>query len=529
MLNAEQQRAVDSNARKILCKASAGSGKTRILIERITRLVKEGVNPSDILALTFTNNSAFEMRERFKKANPDKQSPMFCTFHSFCYRLIAEDARVRAAMGYSTIPEIADEKTIKRLETEVKQQLGTKLSGAKLSGKSPLTANEKFDYDIYWKNYRKKLIIANLITFDTLCWEVCDLFINNLKIVETYKEQYKHIVVDEFQDTGTDLWLFVRSFNQSNLFVVGDENQAIYQFRGGDSSIIKSLAVNPDWEVITLFRNYRSTKQICSYANNIYGDNTSLIMQSERDGCEVITVEPPSLTEAVQYVLHEGSDTQERSTAILCRSNAEADSVKQILDSRNIPYNTNKADNSAVDLLRSVDDLEYRLGWLSSKLDAAQYTQWIRLCAVDRSFRTWDAFAYHYGDDWRIKKDIERLRQIEYLMSDSSLPYERARSIITFLTGKEIPGFGSFTGSDLADDESTLKFCADYCTSCPESNLYIGTIHSSKGLEYDIVHVLGVGSPSFKIDGEEMLNLFYVAVTRCRNELYVYRRCDYYG
>ena len=493
---------------------------TKVLIERITRLVNDGVSPRGILALTFTNAAAFEMKERFKKANPDKQSPMFCTFHSFCYRLIAEDARVRAAIGYSTVPDIADDTAMKRLETEVKQQLGIKLSGATLSGKSPLTAKERFEYNVYWKNYRKKLRDQNLITFDTLISGVCDLFVKCHECTVSYAKQFIHIANDEFQDTDPRQWEFIQSFKKSCLYVCGDPSQAIYSFRDADSSIIKSLASNPEWEVIKLFRNYRSTKQICEYANSIYGDDSALVMKSERDGAEVNVVDADS-HRLICNVKDELMSYPNSSIAILCRSNAEVDEIKQLLDTAGIKYSTNKTDSSAVDMLRSVDDLEYRLGWLSSKLDAAQYTQWIRLCAIDESFKTWDAFEYHYGGDWRIKDDIKKIMQLQRMMTDVSLPYERARGILSIL-GKEISGFGSLTAKDLSDDKFTLKFCMDYCERAVESSLYVGTIHSVKGLEYDIVHVVGVNGKSFRLKGEEMLNLFYVACTRARDELYVY-------
>jgi DNA helicase-2/ATP-dependent DNA helicase PcrA len=193
MLNEQQQQAVDSNAKKILVLAGAGTGKSTVLLSRIARLLNDGVNPSGILALTFTNAAAFEMDERYRKSNQGRALPVFGTFHSFCYRLIAKDAEVRQAIGYSQTPKLAEESLIKRLEVLTKQQLGTKLSNAKLDGKSSLTAKEKFEFDLYWKQYRKILKNENSITFDIMCYDICELFSSNHPSIEKYKNRYTHM------------------------------------------------------------------------------------------------------------------------------------------------------------------------------------------------------------------------------------------------------------------------------------------------------------------------------------------------
>ena len=137
-LNAGQLEAVNSKSKKILCLAGAGTGKTHTMIERISRIASEE-NPESILALTFTNAAAFEMKERYIKRNPGKRVPEFRTFHGFCYSVICRNSSVRTKLGYSTIPSICTEAQVKQIETRARLELNIKLSSIKLSGKTPVT------------------------------------------------------------------------------------------------------------------------------------------------------------------------------------------------------------------------------------------------------------------------------------------------------------------------------------------------------------------------------------------------------
>ena len=147
-LNEQQYEAAHSNERTILCLAGAGCGKTKTLLARIERLIREGVPPTSILSLTFTNAAAFEMKERYKKIpnlDHSKGTPEFRTFHSFCYSLIVKDPAVRARIGYTKVPEICDDARLKEIKTKVKLQLGIKLTEAELESDQPLATREKND------------------------------------------------------------------------------------------------------------------------------------------------------------------------------------------------------------------------------------------------------------------------------------------------------------------------------------------------------------------------------------------------
>ena len=148
MFTEEQEAVISSKHNRIVCLACAGSGKTTVLIERVNRLISEGISHNHILILTFTNAAAHEMKQRYCFKYGSRCIPMFCTFHSFCYQLILNDAHIRKYLKYSSIPQIADESKIKQLETTAKLQTNCKLSKAKLTGQTPLKPNEKFIYNV---------------------------------------------------------------------------------------------------------------------------------------------------------------------------------------------------------------------------------------------------------------------------------------------------------------------------------------------------------------------------------------------
>ena len=156
-MNDQQLNAVNSDAKRLLVLAGAGTGKTTTMLARISRLVENGVKPTEILVLTFTNSAACDMKERYMRSHDTDTMPQFCTFHSFCYRLITSDFDVRRKLGYSTVPSVASSSDISKIKTTCIQQCGTKLSLGKLEGKIPLLAKEKFQYDVFWKRYNQLL------------------------------------------------------------------------------------------------------------------------------------------------------------------------------------------------------------------------------------------------------------------------------------------------------------------------------------------------------------------------------------
>lgn len=538
--NIHQLEAINTDANKLLCLAGAGTGKTASMIARLCRLVKDGVDPNSILVLTFTNAAAFEMKERYQKQNVVGRCPEFRTFHSFCYHLISVDRNVLTAIGYSSVPAIAQESEAKRIETEAIMRVGLKLSKQKKEGSVPLTMKEEYDLKLFRKTQQKMMQSKELITFDYLCSSVCDLFIRNDESVSRYKNQFKYVFVDEFQDTDKLQWSFVSSFTDSKLFVVGDALQAIYGFRGADSSIIKSIAENPVWSVVKLSDNYRSTSNICNYANtnSIYAsDRYRIEIHSDKEG-ELVHQYPYHSrfnqidSNAMNKVIDELGHLKENQTcAILFRTNREVEQAMDLLRENSIAYTACKSNYDCIHYLNSVTSNQYALDWLSTFLNADAYANWIRVstgieleCEDSSQLTTvlFTKFCELYKNNMKILERLSTLSEIRTIMRDRSKQiFQKCKDIFDLLGLESIP---------FESNATSIRELCDYLLQCIESikssELYVGTIHSVKGLEFDSVYLLGVDGNTFHLTDEENCNLFYVGITRAKSSLSVFKeRC----
>lgn len=531
-LNSAQERAVMSDARKILCLAGAGTGKTYTMIARIKRLVDSGVNPEHILALTFTNAAAFEMKDRFSRLTDSVRLPEFRTFHSFCYHLISSSVSVRMALGYFSIPTVAEPEDLKQIEQVCLMKLGIKQSYKSLAASTDLRDQDKLK--VYNKAFHQEMKARGLITFDRLCYGVCEMFVNNKPYIMKYKDQYEYIFVDEFQDTDPKQWEFVSSFPDSNLFVVGDALQAIYGFRGADSSIIKSVANDDEWEVIRLVENYRSTGSICTYANgnSKHADSSYRVdIVSARSIGQAVDVIPCKLRgsqylapEAFETVVEDWQKQSNCSGAILCRTNAEVKAVCDELTNRGVDYVSGKQNDEAVHLIKAALDSKYAVDWLSTYLNAEKYAQYVRVETIteypdDTDRNRLNRFISMYRNVMQISYRWKAIQRIWELSQDTEeLAISRWGRLCRYLR-IDVPD-----PEDLADDagwQDMLNLLIEAATISKESSLYVGTIHSSKGLEYDVVYLLHVGSHTFKLIDEANKNLFYVGITRARDRLVV--------
>lgn len=530
-LNEQQQQVVDSNSSRILCLAGAGAGKTATMIQRISRLVKEGVSPSNILVLTFTNAAGFEMKERYKNANPKQMIPEFRTFHSFCYSLIVRDARVRLKIGYRDVPKVVEDTELKRLYTQTKMQLGITLSEGKLKGKVGLNKTEKEQVDLYYKALNKAIKDENIITFDRLSTLISNLFVKNDDTVLKYKSQYQYIFVDEFQDTDPEQIKFLNSFESAHFCFVGDCLQNIYKFRGCTNDIIKLLSKDNSWEKIKLYQNYRSTNQICKFANNMstYADDEYRIeMNGQRDGdkVEVISGSCSSFKHVVDSdcvdMLIERLRESKGDVAILCRTNREVDYMQNVLSMNEIECYSGKADLESKHILKSVQTNEYMLDWLATFLNAQKYGEYIRLAAQQENPDIrW--FLKEYGNLPQICDRAKQIIAIRNTLSDKNKPsISKCVDVLTTL--------GLFKDSMILENlpesnRDIIDYILDMIDKSSESQIYVGTIHSSKGLEYDNVFILNVDDTPFRLSkGEEELNLYYVAITRAKNKLTIFKR-----
>lgn len=516
--------AVDSPDHSFITEHGIVTHNTHTMIQRISRLTSEdNISPESILVLTFTNNAAQEMKSRYNRIHgKDKKSPTFGTFHSFCYRLIIQDSKILQSLGYTQIPSIADDTVIRQIQTLAKEQLGIKLSDAKLHGKSPISKSEQFYVDIYNKQINKLLKQKNLITFDIMCYEICKLFSQNSHLVAFYKQRYRYIFIDEFQDTDHKQWDFAKSFTDSNLFLVGDCKQNLYTFRGSDSSIIKELATNPDWELIKLSENYRSTNEICEYSNKIHSrawkDSAyNLAITSTVHGVPVVE------RSELDYKSHDilsvlsGAEPSE-SIAILCRTNYEVSDIKALCTQHGLRFITNHKNIDLYHQLKSAVDSEYMIEYLSGKLNVSDYSDWIKLSTIDSKYNDVNEFVMLYSNNPQVSGDIKEIANLKSIICNDDEP------IISRISNLAAKCRFNIDYSVIPTSEASFK---DYIYSIADSldsdsGIYIGTIHSAKGLEYDHVHVLGLNSGKFTLDCEDNLNIFYVACTRAKKSLTVY-------
>lgn len=532
-LNSEQLTAVNSKSDRILCLAGAGAGKTRVFIERISKLVDDGIFPSSILALTFTNAAAAEMRERYETKHVGQLTPQFRTFHSFCYSLLCKDTALRSALGYDKVPEIASESQEKDIKERARTQCRIKLSVDELSHRELLSKKEQFQAELYDKAVWRLMKQENVITFDKLNSEVADLFAADHISTHPYKQQYKYIFVDEFQDTDGYQIKFLNSFNNTNFYFCGDCLQNLYSFRGTSNEYIKALSESDGWEKIKLYTNYRSTSEIVEFANKFskgYAKDAYRVeMTATRSGDAVVTkiIDRPSNysainTDSIDDVLDELKSLSGTS-AILVRTNKELSEVTSYLKSNNIEF-TSSRDTKTMHLLECSISDKYMIGWLASYLTSDKYGEYIRVSS-QKSAPDINWFLNSYGNNTNISRDADKISKLRNIATDPKPVANKIKEVSSLLKikGMPVPEKELF-GMDF------LNYVKEHAEEIKSSELYVGTIHSVKGLEYDNVFVMNVNSYSFKINkNEEMSNLYYVAITRAKNRLFVYKIAGWYG
>lgn len=332
-------------------------------------------------------------------------------------------------------------------------------------------------------------------------------------------------IVHNCQDTDRYQMQFLDSFKTTNFYFCGDVLQEIYRFRGTSNEYIKALSNTPDWEKIKLFTNYRSTNQICEYANKFsakYADASYRIeMKGIRDGDKVHTklVDGPSAYSAIAQkdiddVLDELKNLKGTS-AIICRTNKEVYAITSYLKELGIDFFANK-DNMIQQVLECALSDTYAIGYLASMLTTQKYGEYIRLSsqAVNPDL-SW--FIKNYGNLSQVKNTLKQIKTIKNI-ANLNLPTNTKICEFFKETGIKVEKTDTeYSGTDF------IQYLYDNLQESKSSELYVGTIHSVKGLEYDNVFVMNVGSYSFNLDNEEMKNLFYVAITRAKNRLFIYR------
>lgn len=368
-LNTQQQEAVFHTEGPVLILAGAGSGKTRVLTHRIAYLIEEkGVNPWNIMAITFTNKAAGEMRERVDKiVGFGSESIWVSTFHSSCVRMLR---RFIDRLGFDTnftIYDTDDQKTLmkdicKRLDIDTKIYKERAIMAAISSAKDELVGPEEYELKVMgdfskrkialaYKEYQKELKKNNALDFDDLIMKTVELFQACPDVMEYFQERFKYIMVDEYQDTNTAQFKFVSLLagKYKNLCVVGDDDQSIYKFRGANiGNILGFENVFPDAKVVRLEQNYRSTQNILNAANQVIQNNMErkrkTLWTENAEGEKLHFRQFMNAYEEAEYIVGDISkkvreqDAQYRDIAILYRTNAQSRLFEEKFLMANIPY-----------------------------------------------------------------------------------------------------------------------------------------------------------------------------------------------
>lgn len=293
-LNPMQKKAVLQTEGPLLLLAGAGSGKTRVLTHRIAYLIEQGVRPFNIMAITFTNKAAKEMKERVEKITPFGKDVWVSTFHSSCVRILRRDIE---RLGYTSQFTIYDSDDTERLIKDILKEFNINdknFPPKSVMGEISNQKNELVSAAAYKENvgddfrmgvisrvyteYQKRLKQSNALDFDDLIFKTVQLFAQNPDVLDKYRERFLYIMVDEYQDTNTCQYTLIRQLSSKyrNLCVVGDDDQSIYGWRG--ANIRNILDFEKDFKntlVIKLEQNYRSTKTILDAANSVIKNNIS--------------------------------------------------------------------------------------------------------------------------------------------------------------------------------------------------------------------------------------------------------------
>ena len=366
-LNPAQRRAAECTRGPLLVLAGAGSGKTRVLTYRIAHMIAdEGVRPWQVLAITFTNKAAAEMRERLGKVLPGGTRGMWiCTFHAMCVRMLREDADL---LGYKPNFTIYDDDDSKRLVKSIMSDLDldskqcplpavrSKISQAKNALVSAEEMSSQAQSPVeraaarVYAELDRRLARANAMDFDDLLVKTFELLSKEPEVLDRYQERFRQISVDEYQDTNAVQYAITNLLAKKyrNLMVVGDDDQSIYSWRGADIKNILSFRKDyPDAEVVKLEQNYRSTGHILNAANAVVRNNSrreqKRLFTDRGDGEKIEVFQAADERDEGRWIGSEIEKLHDRGTsyddvAVFYRTNAQSRTLEDMFLRAGVPY-----------------------------------------------------------------------------------------------------------------------------------------------------------------------------------------------
>jgi len=594
-LNPAQREAVVHTEGPLLVVAGAGSGKTRVLTHRIAHLIEhEGVSPFELLAITFTNKAAQEMKQRVRAlVGPVAEKMWVSTFHSACVRMLRRDGK---RLGYPSSFTIYDQADATRLVGYVLRDLNvdTKrfpprsvhatISAAKNDGLSVEQYAERaraiFERRIaeVYREYQARLLKAGAMDFDDLLSVTVTLLKAEPEVLAHYQRRFRHVLVDEYQDTNTvqnDLVLSLAAEHR-NVCVVGDQDQSIYRFRGADiRNILEFEEAFPDTTVIVLEQNYRSTQTILDAANGLIANNMGRkpkeLWTDQGRGDAIVRYHADDESDEAQWVAHQASKLHDGGTyrwgdmAVFYRTNAQSRVLEEYLMRVGIPYKVvggtrfydRREIKDAIAYLRAVvnpsDEVSVKrvlntpkrgvgdssIGRLDAWANARELTfmQTLRraadaevsgraLAGIEGFLAVVDEAAgqIENGPAEVLKVLLDRSGYVAELQALHSIEAEGRLENLAELIGSA----EQFDSMDAFLEQIALVSDTDELDA-DESALLLMTLHSAKGLEFPVVFLIGMEDgvfPHLRSLGEpdeleEERRLAYVGITRARELLFL--------
>ena len=585
-LNSMQEKAVNHIEGPMLVLAGAGSGKTKVLTSRIANLIDTGISPYNILAITFTNKAAKEMKDRvYKIIGSSANNIQISTFHSLGLKILKENYSL---LGYDRNFTIIDsddvltiiKKILKDLNLSKElynpREIKNKISSAKneMMGVDSFSKVE-FDHNIVevYRLYQRKLKNGNSVDFDDLLILPIKLFKNYPNLLNEYQERYKYILIDEYQDTNEAQYTFskILAAKYRNIFVVGDNDQAIYAFRGANYKNILNFEKDyPEAKTILLEENYRSTKTILNAANCVIKNNKERkdknLWSNNEEGNKIKYKVVENEKEEASFVVDKikeliNSGVKEEDIAVLYRTNAQSRVIEEEMLKKNIKYRI--VGSFYFYNRKEIKDLLCYLRLINNHKDDVSFLRVINTPKRGIGEKTIDNLtnnateegislyeAINSGKELEFKKLIEELTKesenlsltelIDNILEKSGMKKEysssklledeiRLENLNEFksITKSYEEEYGSATLSDFLDEISLVSDMSEHQEGNDRVSLM--TVHSVKGLEYDYVFIVGMEEGIFphynainyggNAEIEEERRLCYVAITRAKKDL----------
>ncbi len=606
-LNNEQIKPVTDTEGAVLVVAGAGSGKTRVLTTRIAYLVMEkGVNPYEILAITFTNKAAEEMKNRLKKIIGDIGDMWVCTIHSMCVRILRRNIdRLGYDSNFTIYDETDKDKALKRiiedLDLPADKLLKTVKNHISIAKNECLSPEEykaaysdvRFIEEIYavYSEYEKVLARSNSLDFDDLLYKTYTLFVNFPDIADSYSQRFKYIHIDEFQDTNKVQFAIAQrlSIKHGNIFVVGDDDQSIYGWRGAKiENILNFDDIYRGAKIYKLEQNYRSSKKILELANCIIANNTERrdkkLWTDNPDGVKIETFVGTDENSEAAFAaasiknLMARTNLRYKDFAVFMRVNALSRAFEQEFTKYAIPYKVfggfrffeRKEIKDVLSYLKLVnnpfdDEAFFRAVSVPKRgigdktlLELKEFAYGAGLSvfhAIDRlaettispsarkklaNFKSLIEEFIEFSNNTNIIKTLDNILETTGFMDQFEDKSEENTSRIMNINElkNSIEQFVKENGetAPLAEFLNSVTLSSDTDELNSDDVVTVATIHAVKGLEYEVVFVAGLDekilpvmrNSSLDEDLEEERRLMYVAVTRARQRLYLTRAMSRY-